>query len=219
MTARSINTSQQLDLIYMKVCLFGSNVTYLTDNKLSLGVFLFHHLELNEIICQSSGARVIKTDKFLQRTRILTRDHENCWTQLLLNVKETFSPFYFLVVFYSSFCFGFPVDPGRAPAVMVVASESLTAGEGQTVVARTSEDWVAASRMTPSHRVEARHQPRRQPVTRRAIHQLEASRQQRRIHATIRVSLAVGASPVMQADHAQSQVHLIEVARLQKTRT
>jgi len=111
------------------------------------------------------------------------------------------------------------VDPGRALVVMVAASESLTAGEGQTVVARTSEDVVAASRMTPSHPVEARHQPRRHPVTRRASRLLEASRRQRRIHATIRVSLAAGASPVMQADHAQSQVHLLEVARLQKTRT
>lgn len=111
------------------------------------------------------------------------------------------------------------VDPGRALAVMVVANESLTADEGHTVVARTSEDVVAASRMTPSHPVEARHQPRRHPVTRRASRQLEASHQQRRIHATIRVSLAAGASPVMQADHTQSQVHLIEVARLQITRT
>lgn len=78
-----------------------------------------------------------------------------CNRSLLLNVDETLFPFFSLNVFYSSVRFGVPVVLGHAPAVTVVANESPTAGGGQTVVARTGEGVVAASRTTPSRSVEA----------------------------------------------------------------
>ena len=73
--------------------LIGSTVTELTGSKLpsmrmALGLFLHHHLELNETIRQSSASAITEIANFWQKARIPMRDNQNCQTKLEQTFEE-----------------------------------------------------------------------------------------------------------------------------------
>lgn len=76
-----------------EVYLLGSYVSELTGSKLpslrmALGLFLYHHIEKNETVRQSSANTVEEISKFWNKARIPIRDNQNCQTKLERTFEE-----------------------------------------------------------------------------------------------------------------------------------
>ena len=70
-----------------KLYLLGEPVTVLTGSKLpslrmTLGLFLHHHIELKQTIRKSSAVTITEIAKFWLKARLPIKDHQHCQTKL-----------------------------------------------------------------------------------------------------------------------------------------